>query len=66
MGKPELVFSDRLEPYERWFAWWPVVTWNRRFVWLRPVWRAICVKKPYLDGGGGPFFIYATDEKNAP
>jgi hypothetical protein len=39
-----------LGPYHEWFAWRPVQTYDRGYVWMRYVWRRRIQKHDYLDG----------------
>lgn len=42
-------FADRLTEWERSFAWLPVKTWDRHWIWLRSYERACFDLKPHLD-----------------
>lgn len=49
---PIPVFGDFIGVWHRWFAWHPIQTYDRRWVWLRRVWRRGVQKHHYLLGGG--------------
>lgn len=56
-----LKFANVIGPPERVFAWLPVKCFDGAYVWLRPVWRRLCLIKPQLDNGRNdePWFQYA-------
>lgn len=66
-SKPEPVV-DRLKPrfghpitsWWRWFAWYPVNTVDRGYVWLRLIHRRRIAKYSYLDGGADFWFQHAV------
>ena len=43
-----LMFCDILGDPEPAFAWLPTKCFDGTWVWLRPVWRRLCIPKPYL------------------
>lgn len=47
------LFADPITPWHRWFAWRPVETSDRGWVWLRFVYRRRCQVKLHLDYHGG-------------
>jgi hypothetical protein len=51
-------------PVSRWFrsfAWRPMNTLDRGWVWLRPVWRRRCQKHEYLPGPLSSWFQTVVD-----
>jgi len=42
------MFGSPMTPWWRWFAWRPIRTLDRGWVWLRPVWRRRCLIAGYL------------------
>lgn len=57
-------FGDFVGSWHKWFAWKPVYTYDRRFVWLRPVWRRSVYLHQYLYSAGAKDFWwwYSLDE----
>lgn len=57
----ELMFSDILGEPDLVFAWWPVKCYDGSWVWMRPVYRRLCVIKTYLANGRNedPWWQYA-------
>lgn len=55
--KPQ--FGDPVGDPHLWFAWKPVRTFDRRFVWLRKVYRQAVFKHQYLRGGSDWWYRYA-------
>lgn len=55
------VFCDVIGEPEISFAWRPVKCFDGSRVWLRPVWRRLCLIKPYLANGkaDNPWWQYA-------
>ena len=49
---PSPLFGDPVSPWHFWFAWRPVFTWDRRFVWLHRIHRRLIQKHQYLSTGG--------------
>ena len=58
--EPQLMFADRCSDWVAWFAWRPVRTFDKRWVWLRKVQRAVFATKPYLDGPHFEFTIFKS------
>lgn len=56
-----LMFSDVLGDPEPTFAWVPTKCFDGSWVWLRPLWRRLCIIKPYLANGRNedPWWQYA-------
>ena len=56
-----LLFCDILGEPELVFAWWPVRCFDGSWAWLRPVYRRLCIVKPYLSNGRNddPWWQYA-------
>lgn len=54
-----LLFCDIIGDPEPAFAWWPVKCFDGRWVWMRPVWRRLCLRKPHLHGPDDPWWQYA-------
>ncbi|WGH21771.1 hypothetical protein SEA_INKED_89 [Arthrobacter phage Inked] len=52
----EPMFGRAHGDWYRWFAWRPVSTLDRGWVWLRPVWRRRIYKKEYLPGPSYSYF----------
>ena len=59
-----LLFCDVLGEPERVFAWWPVKCFDGSRVWLRPVWRRLCLLKAHIDGPSDPWWQYARVESD--
>lgn len=58
-GWPTMLFADPLTGATRWFAWYPIRTWDHRWRWLCWVERRLLHKKPNLDGPmGTPWWQY--------
>jgi hypothetical protein len=58
-------FGVPIGEFHRVFAWLPVRTYDRRLVWLRPVWRRCIQKHDYLTGGPDFWWQYSLpDEPN--
>ncbi len=60
-----LVFADVIGDMEPAFAWLPTKCFDGSLVWLRPVWRRLCLIKPYLSNGRNddPWWQYARMQK---
>jgi len=56
-----LMFCDIIGEPEITFAWLPVKCFDGGWVWFRPVWRRLCLIKPYLANGRNddPWWQYA-------
>jgi hypothetical protein len=52
-------FGSPVTGWWRRFAWVPVWTVDRGYVWFRPVWCRRIAKHHYLDGGPDFWFQYA-------
>jgi hypothetical protein len=48
--RPLMMFAQPVSGWWRWFAWYPVRTWDHRWRWLCWVKRRLMQKKPWLDG----------------
>lgn len=61
----KLQFCDILGKPELSFAWVPTKCFDGTWTWLRPVWRRLCIIKPYLANGRAddPWFQYARPVK---
>jgi hypothetical protein len=46
-------------PSHKWLAWFPVKTWDKRWVWGRTINRRRVFKNSYLDGPDWEFWAYA-------
>lgn len=57
----KLMFSDILGEPEVVFAWWPVKCYDGSWAWMQPVYRRLCLIKPYLANGYSdePWWQYA-------
>lgn len=55
---PKMIFADAVGPWHDWFAWFPVRTYDQRFVWLRKCRRRAMQKHQYLYGGPDLWFQY--------
>jgi hypothetical protein len=55
------MFGFPISKWHLWFAWRPVQTIDRGWVWLRPVWRRRIELKPFLQGGPSRWFQYVFD-----
>jgi hypothetical protein len=62
-GSP--MFGFPVAHYHRWFAWYPVDTYDQGWKWLRFVRRRRIQKHWYLDGGAMQWWQYAA-AKNPP
>jgi len=62
MKIPDLIFGSPIGPWHKWFAWRPVFTYDRRFVWMKTVWRQAIQKHDYLDGGRDFWFRFSIEE----
>lgn len=47
---PVMMFAEPLTGWWRWFAWYPVCTWDHRWRWLYWVERRRLHKKVHLPG----------------
>lgn len=56
-----LRFGEPLTKWWRWFAWYPVDTADRGWVWLRWTYRRRIIKHDYLPIGGDLWFQHAID-----
>ena len=52
----EPMFGRAHGDWYRWFAWRPVQTLDRGWVWLRPVWRRRIYKHSYLPGPSASWY----------
>ena len=60
-------FGNPVAQPHTWFAWKPVRTWDRRWVWFKTVRRCLIAKHDYLHGPDWEFWSYAyppTQEKD--
>ena len=55
------MFGSPVAPWHRWFAWRPVDTADRGYVWLRVIWRRRIQKKLHLDGPIDLWWQYAVE-----
>lgn len=53
MSEPVMLFCDPITGWWRWFAWYPVRTWDMRWRWLCWVERRALIKKAHLPGACG-------------
>lgn len=53
-------FGFAVNEWAKCFAWLPVVTFDGRLVWLRPVMRRRFHLHDYLNGGPEQWWVYAT------
>lgn len=58
---PDPMFGSPIGPWHRVFAWLPVRTYDRRFVWLRPCWRRCIQKHQYLPGANDFWWQYSLE-----
>lgn len=61
-----LAFADRIGSWHRWFAWYPVRTYDQRIVWFRIIWRACFQKPAYLSGLPDMWFVYSIEQPKQP
>lgn len=54
-------FGRPVSEWWRWFAWRPVETVDRGWVWLRVVYRRRIAKHNFLDGGADFWFQQVGD-----
>ena len=47
-------------PAHKWFAWFPVKTWDNRWVWGETINRRRVFKKTHIDGPDWQFWAYTT------
>jgi hypothetical protein len=52
------MFGDPVAPWHRWFAWWPVDTFDRGWRWLCVVERRRIQKHWHLDGPDARWWQY--------
>ena len=50
------LYGDVVGPYHRWFAWYPVNTWNCGWRWFRPVYRRRVQLKEHLPPSGSDWW----------
>lgn len=50
MNEPTMMFCVPVTGWWRWFAWYPVRTWDYRWRWLCWVERRALIKKAHLPG----------------
>jgi len=60
VGEPQ--FGRLVGEWHRWFAWYPVKTFDQRSVWFRFVWRRSVYKHQYLEGGPDWWWWYSLTE----
>ena len=51
-------FGDPVGPWHSHFAWYPVRSYDRRFIWFRRCLRRAIQKHHYLDGGSDFWWQY--------
>lgn len=61
---PIPMFGDFIGSWHTWFAWYPIMTYDGRFVWLKYVWRRGVYRHQYLSGGSDFWFWYALEAPN--
>jgi hypothetical protein len=49
--------------WHRWFAWWPVKSFDQRTAWLRFVSRRCIQKHDFLTGGADFWFQYSIEDR---
>lgn len=55
-----LMFCDIVSPPEPCFAWLPTKCFDGTWMWMRPMWRRLCVVKAHLARGPEePWWQYA-------
>jgi len=52
------MFPSLASPWNKWFAWRPVVTWDGRFVWLRFIYRRRVFPSILTEGIPDPWMEY--------
>lgn len=62
MSVPKLMFADKIGPARKWFAWFPVQTFDGVWVWMKPVARIRHQSKPHLHGPDMQWWVYALPE----
>jgi len=55
--KPQFGFI--INGWHEWFAWYPVRTFDLRWVWLRKIYRAGVQRSDHINGGSAFWFIYS-------
>lgn len=51
-------FADQIGPWHDWFAWFPVRTYDGKWVWLRTVRRCRAQTHAYLSGPIQQWWVY--------
>lgn len=62
MSEAKPTFGDPIGPWHRWFAWFPIKTYDRRRVFLHYVERRCIQRHAYLSGGPDFWFQYRRIE----
>lgn len=58
------MFGDFIGEWHKWFAWWPVYTYDNRRVWLRCVWRRCVMNKYIIDPVQRKWWWYQIEAPN--
>ena len=61
-GSP--LFGSPIGPWHRYFAWYPVDTFDRGWKWLRAVERRRIQRHVYLDGGADRWWQYRAAQNS--
>jgi len=55
-------FASPVSLWHKWFAWFPVRTWDNRLIWLKQVERRMLAKHSHLSGPSSEWFEYHYDK----
>ena len=58
---PKMAFCFPVEPWHDWFAWYPVLTYDRRLVWFRWCRRRVVRAHIHLDAPFDVWFQYHAE-----
>ena len=59
---PKPRFAQCVSPWHYWFAWYPIYTWDHRWIWVRTVKRRLCQPHWYLHEVPDSWFQYHYDK----
>lgn len=62
---PQPQFGTPIAPFHKWFAWYPIKTYDHRIIWLRPVWRRRIQKHQHLNGGPNDWWQYSLNREGS-
>lgn len=60
------MFGEPIGEWYRYFAWYPVKTWDRGWRWFYIVWKRKCQTHNYLPGPITWFYQYRATNPNTP